>query len=147
MGECFITRRGGESESYKVPILDPNYPKDVSLVESENGIATFEIKISKDGSPATYTYQWYCDDVAIEGETSSTYTVKPEDINKKIKIVVSGTGYYRDTKKAETVIVKTAVQIPRPPAQSPPSKQRGRMSYNTPWRCTAFHPVSRPAVQ
>ncbi len=65
----------------------------------------------------TYTYQWYCDDVAIEGETSSTYTVKPEDINKKIKIVVSGTGYYSDTKEAETVIVKTAVQYKNPIAK------------------------------
>lgn len=64
----------------------------------------------------TYAYQWYCDDVAIENETNSTYTVKPEDINKKIKVVVSGTGFYRETKTAETTIVKTAVQYTPPTA-------------------------------
>ena len=62
----------------------------------------------------TYVYQWYCDDAAIAEETNSTYTVKPEDINKKIKVVVSGIGYYRDTKEAETVIMKTAVQYTSP---------------------------------
>ena len=64
----------------------------------------------------TYVYQWYCDDVAIEGETNSTYTVKPEDINKKIKVVVSGIGFYRETKATETTIVKTAVQYTPPTA-------------------------------
>lgn len=67
-------------------------------------------------SDETYTYQWYCEDVAIEGEIGLTYKVRPEDINKKIKVVVSGTGFYRETKTDEVTIVKTAVQYIPPTA-------------------------------
>lgn len=104
MGECFITRRGGESESYKVPILDPNYPMDVSLVESENGIATFEIKISKDGFPATYTYQWYLDNKSIPGANSDTYSTDSltQVTAETLKI------YCEVTNEAGTVTSRTA---------------------------------------
>jgi len=65
----------------------------------------------------TYTYQWYCDGELIDGETGLVYTVKPEDINKRIKVVVTGNGYYRETKSTEIIIVKTAVQYTAPTAK------------------------------
>lgn len=54
------------------PVLDENYPSDATL-ESGNSV-TCEAIIKEAGNPAEYTYQWYKDDVAIEGATSSTYT-------------------------------------------------------------------------
>lgn len=74
MGECLIIRRGGET--YKLPILDATYPKDITLtvLEGNTGSATFQTVISEPGNPAIYTYQWYVDGVAVEGATSSSYT-------------------------------------------------------------------------
>ena len=54
------------------PVLDENYPSDAT-VESGNSV-TCEAIIKEAGNPAEYTYQWYKDDIAIEGATSSTYT-------------------------------------------------------------------------
>lgn len=73
MGECLITRRGGET--YKVPILDENYPEDitVNVVRGTTSSATFIVTISKPGNPEVYTYQWYVNGKAIEGAISSIY--------------------------------------------------------------------------
>ena len=75
MGECLIMRRGGETK--KVPILDPNYPEDVSLIAvGENTeSATFAVVISEPGNPAEYTYQWYVNDTPITDATGATYTM------------------------------------------------------------------------
>lgn len=94
MGECLITRRGGEN--YKLPILNANYPQDVSttVVKGNTGSATFLVDISEPGNPAVYTYQWYVNGVAVEGANGSgytkddltetgTYTVYCEVTNKK----------------------------------------------------------------
>ena len=54
MGECFISRRGGEA--YKLPILDANYPQDISVVASTNGSVSFSTIISEHGKPSEYTY-------------------------------------------------------------------------------------------
>ena len=74
MGECLIVRRGGES--YRLPVLDSNYPKDVSttVIKGNNASATFSVVISEPGSPAEYTYQWYVDGNAVSGATGSSYT-------------------------------------------------------------------------
>lgn len=75
MGECLITRRGGET--YKLPILNPNYPEDVTttVIGENTTSATFHVAISEPGNPAVYTYQWYVNGVPISGATSASYTI------------------------------------------------------------------------
>lgn len=74
MGECLITRRGGET--YKVPILNPNYPQDITttVIKGNTTSATFSVNIAEPGNPPEYTYQWYVDGTAVSGATSSSYT-------------------------------------------------------------------------
>ena len=42
-------------------------------------------------SGVSYSYQWLADDTAIEGATSSTYTVQSSDDGKGIKVQVTFT--------------------------------------------------------
>ncbi|QLQ11515.1 MAG: CHAP domain-containing protein [Nocardioidaceae bacterium] len=58
--------------------------------------------------PGAYAYQWYLGNVAIAGATKATYTPKPADIGKRIKVSVTVTaaGY---TSVAETSVRTTAV--------------------------------------
>lgn len=56
------------------PVLNSTYPKDVTIMEQANGSATFTVVISKPGSPANYTYQWYVNNSAVSGATGSSYT-------------------------------------------------------------------------
>lgn len=72
MAECLKTRRDGAL--YSLPTLNTAYPQDVSLIESASGSATFKVSILIDGKPAEYTYQWYVNNSAVSGATSSTYT-------------------------------------------------------------------------
>lgn len=73
MGECLITRRGGET--YKLPILNANYPENVTTIinTGETASATFTAVIYEPGNPAVYTYQWYVNGIAVEGATDSVY--------------------------------------------------------------------------
>lgn len=75
MGECLITRRGGET--YKLPILNASYPKDVTttVIKGNTTSATFNVDISEPGNPAVYTYQWYVNGTPITEATSATYTM------------------------------------------------------------------------
>ena len=74
MGECFISRRGGEN--YKLPILNGNFPQDVTatVIKGKTTSATFSAVISEHGNPDVYTYQWYVNGKAVEGATSASYT-------------------------------------------------------------------------
>lgn len=72
MGECLISRRGGEA--YKLPVLDTMYPQDVTVKQSASGSATFSVVIEEDGIPKEYTYQWYENGQEISGATNATYT-------------------------------------------------------------------------
>lgn len=56
-----------------LPVLDPNYPEDVSIMEGANMSASFDIIITEPGIPAVYTYQWYENGNPIEGATSPIY--------------------------------------------------------------------------
>ena len=69
MGECLIIRRGGEP--YKLPALNENYPMDLTVV---NGMeATFYVMFDEHGRPADYVYNWYVDDILVDGVNDSTY--------------------------------------------------------------------------
>ena len=102
MGECLITRRGGET--YKIPILDANYPENVTakVIKGETTSATFIAVIAEPGNPAIYTYQWYVDGVAVEGATSSSYTVA------ELAEVGTHTIYCEVTNKKGTVTTRIA---------------------------------------
>lgn len=56
-----------------LPVLDANYPEDVTIVEAASISATFIVNISIPGIPAEYTYQWFMDGVAIEGANNSSW--------------------------------------------------------------------------
>lgn len=75
MGECLITRRGGEVK--KVPILHSSYPEDVtvSVVDSSAKTVYFTVEISEPGNPHIYTYQWYVAGLAVEGATEATFVL------------------------------------------------------------------------
>ena len=75
MGECLITRRGGEVK--KVPILHSSYPEDVtvSVVDSSAKTVYFTVNISEPGNPHIYTYQWYVAGLAVEGATEATFVL------------------------------------------------------------------------
>lgn len=103
MGECLITRRGGNS--YKLPILNENYPADVSVtvIEGNTTSATFTAVIDEPGSPAVYTYQWYKNGTAVEGATSSSYVVND------IAVAETSNVYCEVTNKKGTVTTRVAL--------------------------------------
>lgn len=66
----------GGGKPWKLPVLNANYPADVS-VKYDSGSstsATFKVVIDTVGKPDKQTYQWYYDGVAVSGATGSTYT-------------------------------------------------------------------------
>ena len=71
MGECFISRRGGESK--KLPVLNANYPSDITINDNQS-VPTFTIMIQEHGKPSKYTYQWYVNGEAVPGETEPSFT-------------------------------------------------------------------------
>lgn len=75
MGECLITRRGGET--YKPAILDAGYPQNVTktVIKGSTTSAAFRVLVAEAGNPASYTYQWYKDGVAVSGATGASYTI------------------------------------------------------------------------
>ncbi len=102
MGECLITRRGGEF--YELPVLDENYPQDVTLtvIKGNTVSATFNAVFATHGKPAEYTYQWYVDGAAVEGANSAVFTMADlgETVNRSV--------YCEITNKAGTVTTRVA---------------------------------------
>lgn len=78
---CEVTNKAGTVKSRtatlsvsmnNVPVLISSLPADASPSVGES--VTVEVKIEAHGTPAEYTYQWYENDVPIDGATSATYT-------------------------------------------------------------------------
>lgn len=93
----------GQSNPYKTPVLDANYPANVTQIQQTGGSATFEVKVATPGIPDEYTYQWYVNDSAVSGATSNRYT------KTGLTSVATYTVYCKVTNRAGTVQSKTAV--------------------------------------
>ena len=102
MGECLITRRGGET--YRLPILNESYPKDISttVIKGNTVSATFIIEILEHGNPADYTYQWYVNGSAVSGANGVVYTKSDLSTTATYNI------YCEITNKAGAVISRVA---------------------------------------
>lgn len=102
MGECLITRRGGEA--YELPVLDENYPEDVTLtvIKGNTAEASFNAIFATHGKPSEYTYQWYVDGVAVEGANNSLFVMA--DLGETVNHSV----YCEITNKAGTVVTRVA---------------------------------------
>lgn len=109
MGECFISRRGGES--YQLPVLDASYPQDVTIIASADATAVFSVLISEPGKPAEYTYQWYVNGVAKSGAISASYATDTTFIGTQ-------SIYCAVTNKAGTVASRTAILTVKDPTPS-----------------------------
>ena len=91
----------GPWETKGLPVLDSALPADVAVEATKS--ATFEVKITKDGNPKEYTYQWYYDGKAVSGATSASYTrttTKSDGGNHLVYCTV--------TNKAGTITSRTA---------------------------------------
>lgn len=60
--------------AFKPPVLNPNYPADVNVVQASNASATFQVVISEQGEPAEYKYQWYVNNSPVSGATGTSFT-------------------------------------------------------------------------
>ena len=59
------------AKSKKLPILNADYPQDVTVNSGNN--AVFNASIEKDGHPTEYTYQWYVNGTKVDEATGATY--------------------------------------------------------------------------
>ena len=101
----------GEGVAYKTPVLNSAYPANVTQLERAEGSAKFEVKIDAAGHPDSYTYQWYVNDVAVSGATSSSYT------KTGLTSAATYSVYCKVTNKAGSINSRTAiltVQTTRP---------------------------------
>lgn len=93
----------GQSNPFKLPVLDSTYPADVSQLQQSNGTATFEVKIATHGVPDEYTYQWYVDGTAVAGANATAYT------KTGLSEAITHTVYCVVTSKAGSVQSRTAL--------------------------------------
>lgn len=64
-----------QGQSNKTPVLDENYPADVTINDGVTTSATFKVAIAENGRPSEYTYQWYVDDVPVDGATGTSFVL------------------------------------------------------------------------
>lgn len=81
------------------PVLDDINPKNQTVARGTR--VTCNVGISKAGSPASYTYQWYKDGEPVEGATDSSYSFDMTGIG-------IASVYCEVTNSAGTVITRTA---------------------------------------
>lgn len=108
---CKVTNAAGTVQSrtatitvtrHSRPTLNSTLPANVSLVAGANASATFKVAIATAGIPASYTYQWYVNDQAVSGATSSSYT------KTGLTAAATYTVFCRVTNAAGTVQSRTA---------------------------------------
>ncbi len=79
---CEVTNMAGTVRTNTMT-LDVRFTPVLNEVEPQtvhyNNTATFKVSIKRHGNPDDYTYQWYCNEVKIDGATSSTYTTPITD--------------------------------------------------------------------
>ena len=106
MGECIFTRR--EAKIKKLPVLNDNYPADLTIWAGES--ATFRVEIATDGVPAEYTYQWYKNGNLITNATAATLNLTG------LTAATTATIYCIVTNKAGSVRSRTATLTVKDPA-------------------------------
>lgn len=99
---CVVSNSAGSTTSrtatisrYSTPVLNNTLPADVSIIPGNS--TTLSVAISTAGNPASYTYQWYKNGVAISGATSASVSVSE-----------AGSYYCKVTNTAGTVTSRTA---------------------------------------
>lgn len=107
---CEVTNMAGTVETNIMtldvrftPVLEEVTPQTVHY----NNTATFKVSIKRDGNPTDYTYQWYCNEVKIDGATASTYTTPITDwtmnTNRYHCVVTSSAGSVTSNRALLTV--------------------------------------------
>lgn len=96
-----VTSRSATLEVVQIytPILNASYPLNANVAKNESVTST--VIINEDGAPASYTYQWYKNGIAIQGATNSSYIFTPTDYG-------ATTLYCKVTNSAGTVTSRTA---------------------------------------
>lgn len=91
-----------QGQANKTPVLDENYPADVTINDGSTTSATFKVAIAENGRPSEYTYQWYVDDVPVDGATGTSLVLSDliKAATKKVYCLV--------TNKAGVVQSRTA---------------------------------------
>ena len=116
VGKATITATCGEfKDTCEVTVN----PAPISGTVTISGIPTFGETLTADVEEITpvlaqdsLDYQWHRGEEPISGATGKTYTLTADDIGKTIKVAVTGTGNYSDTKTSEaTSAVEKADQI------------------------------------
>lgn len=82
---CEVTNKAGTVRTRdavltvkKSPVLDTSYPVNVSCILHDS-IDALSVRVAEAGYPDSYTYQWYKNDVAIDGATSPTYPLSTSE--------------------------------------------------------------------
>lgn len=80
----FITQRNTITSGAVIatlPVLDENFPADIEVAAGASATATFQCKITEDGTPTNYIYQWYKEGTAVDGANSAIYTLPAGSLN------------------------------------------------------------------
>lgn len=83
---------------------------DAPYVEQSTDLLTCSCTMGnwQDPPPDSYSYQWRDDGVDIDGATSATYTITPDDIGQTLDCVLTATNAYGSTSSTSNSVVATA---------------------------------------